>query len=80
MAIAYVIGSICSALSGFLGMRVALRANSRTAWAAQKGLQEAFPVAFYAGGVMGLSVVGLALLGMSVIYMITGDANTVPRL
>ena len=77
MAIAYVIGSICSAISGYMGMRVALRANSRTAWAAQKGLQEAFPVAFYAGGVMGLSVVGLALLGMSIIYYLTKDANVV---
>ena len=77
MAIVYVMGSICSALSGYLGMRTALRANSRTAYAAQKGLQEAFPVAFYAGGVMGLSVVGLALLGMSIIYIITRDANMV---
>ena len=62
MAIAYVFGSICSALAGFLGMTVALKANVKSANAAKEGLNRAFPIAFRGGAVMGLSVVGLALL------------------
>ncbi len=72
-ALAYVFGSICSAAAGFLGMRVALKANSRTAYGAQTGLNRAFSIAFYGGSVMGLAVVGLALLGLSVIYLIFKD-------
>ena len=70
---AYIFGSVCSALAGFLGMEVALRANTRTAYAARDGLNKAFPIAFRGGAVMGLSVVGLALLGVSVIYFLTSD-------
>ncbi len=77
VAASYVVGSVCSALAGYVGMDVALRANSRTAWAAQGGLRKAFSVSFLAGGVMGMSVVGLALLGMSVIYIITRDPQIV---
>lgn len=77
MALAFVIGSACSALAGYFGMTVALRANARTAWAAQRGLGAAFPVGFYAGGVMGLSVVGLALLGMSALYWFFKDETVV---
>jgi len=69
-AIAYIIGSICSALAGFLGMDIALHANVRTAQAARKGLNKAFSIGFYGGAVMGLAVVGLALLGISVLYYI----------
>jgi K(+)-stimulated pyrophosphate-energized sodium pump len=72
-AIAYVIGSICSALAGFLGMDIALHANVRTAQAARKGLKKAFSIGFYGGAVMGLAVVGLALLGVSVLYYIYYD-------
>jgi len=78
-ALAYIIGSICSGLAGYLGMDVAVRANMRTAQAAKKGLNKAFPVAFYGGSVMGLSVVGLALIGMSVIYFIFNDPGIVLR-
>jgi K(+)-stimulated pyrophosphate-energized sodium pump len=77
MATAYVFGSICSALAGYLGMTVALKANVKSANAAKEGLNKAFPIAFRGGAVMGLSVVGLALLGLSVVYAITGDPNTV---
>ncbi len=77
VALAYVFGSACSAAAGYLGMSIALRANGRTAWAAQGGLGKAFPVAFYAGGVMGLAVVGVALLGMSILYAIFGDEQVV---
>jgi K(+)-stimulated pyrophosphate-energized sodium pump len=73
----YVFGSICSALAGFLGMEVAIRANVRTAHAAREGLNKAFPIAFRGGAVMGLSVVGLALLGISVVYFLTGRPELV---
>jgi len=69
-ALAYVMGSICSGLAGYFGMNVALKANSRTANAARSGLSKAFPIAFYGGAVMGLSVVGLALIGISGFYYI----------
>ena len=69
-AIAYIVGSICSALAGFLGMDIALHANVRTAQAARKGLKKAFSIGFYGGAVMGLAVVGLALLGVSALYYI----------
>ena len=77
LALAYVFGSFSSALAGFFGMDVALRANVRTANAARKGLNKAFPIAFRGGAVMGLSVVGLALLGVSIVYGITGDPEIV---
>jgi len=67
MAVAYVFGSICSALAGFLGMTVALKANVKSAFAAKQGLNKAFPIAFRGGAVMGLAVVGLALLGLSAV-------------
>ncbi len=76
-AIAYVIGSAFSALAGFTGMQVALRANSRTAWAAQAGLNKAFSVAFFGGSVIGLSMVGVALLGVSILYYIFRDPSIV---
>ena len=74
---AYVFGSVCSALAGYLGMDVATDANVRSAAAARKGITQAFPIAFRGGAVMGLSVVGLALLGVSVVYFLTGDPNVI---
>jgi K(+)-stimulated pyrophosphate-energized sodium pump len=76
-ALAYVVGSVCSALAGYFGMIVALKANVRTANGARSGLGKAFPVAFYGGAVMGLSVVGLALIGVSGLYYIFGDTEIV---
>jgi K(+)-stimulated pyrophosphate-energized sodium pump len=77
MAVAYIFGSVCSALAGFLGMTVALKANVKSANAANEGLNKAFPIAFRGGAVMGLAVVGLALLGLSVVYALTSDPNMV---
>jgi len=77
MAAAYVFGSICSALAGFLGMTVALKANVKSAFAAKQGLNKAFPIAFRGGAVMGLAVVGLALLGLSAVYYFTADPTIV---
>ena len=76
-ALAYVFGALCSALAGYFGMQVALMANARSATAAEGGLAKAFPLAFSAGGVMGMAVVGLAVLGMSVLYLIFEDPEIV---
>ena len=65
MGVAFVFGSVCSAVAGVLGMTVALKANVKSANAAKEGLNKAFPIAFRGGAVMGLAVVGLALLGLS---------------
>lgn len=75
---AYIFGAVLSAFAGVIGMEVAVRANVRTAHAAsQGGLVHAFLIAFRGGAVMGLMVVGLALLGISVIYGLTGDPELV---
>jgi K(+)-stimulated pyrophosphate-energized sodium pump len=72
VAIAYAFGSFCTSLASLFGMNSALRANVRTANAAKKGLNEAFPIAFYGGAVMGLSIVGMALLGISILFYVYG--------
>jgi K(+)-stimulated pyrophosphate-energized sodium pump len=77
MGIAFVFGSVCSAIAGVLGMTVALKANVRSANAAKEGLNKAFPIAFRGGAAMGLAVVGLALLGLSLVYALTGDPEIV---
>jgi len=77
MAPTYIFGSACSALAGFFGMQVALKANVRTANAAREGLNRAFPIAFRGGAVMGLSVVGMGLLGISIIYGLTRSPEIV---
>ncbi len=77
VALAYVLGSVCSALAGYFGMEVALKANVKTANAAKRGLDKAFPIAFYGGAVMGLSIVGLALVGVSVLYYVYRSLDVV---
>ena len=78
LPVAYVFGSFCSALAGYLGLSVATRANAKVANAAQGGLNKAFPIGFRGGAVMGLSVVGVGLLGISIVYSITGMVGTIP--
>lgn len=77
MAVAFLSGSICSALAGYMGMTVAVAANVRTAQAAKKSINVAFRVSFYAGAVMGLAMVGLAVIGMSLIYLLTKNPEIV---
>jgi K(+)-stimulated pyrophosphate-energized sodium pump len=72
LAVAYMFGSFCSALAGYLGLNVATKANTKVANAAKSGLNKAFPIGFRGGAVMGLSVVGVGLLGISIVYAITG--------
>ncbi|MBM4154920.1 MAG: sodium-translocating pyrophosphatase [Lentisphaerae bacterium] len=70
VAVAFVVGAFCSALSGYFGMRVATAANMRTTNAARKGLPQALEVAFAGGSVMGMCVVGLGLLGLSTLTVV----------
>ncbi len=77
LTLAYMFGSSCSALAGLLGLNVATKANAKVAQAAKEGLNRAFPVGFRGGAVMGMSVVGVGLLGVSIVYWFTGDPNMV---
>ena len=70
VAVSFVVGAICSALAGFIGMRVATKANVRTTNAARISLGKAMEVAFTGGSVMGLGVVGLGILGLSGLFVI----------
>lgn len=76
-AVCYLIGSLCSAAAGYLGMEVAVRANVRTAVAAGNSLPKAFNIAFRGGAVMGFAVVGIATIGMCAVYLVTGSEQLV---
>ncbi|MBA7684143.1 putative K(+)-stimulated pyrophosphate-energized sodium pump [subsurface metagenome] len=68
VALAFVFGAVCSGLAGYIGMNMAIRANGRTASAAQKSLNQALRVSFRSGTVMGMCVVGIGILGLSILY------------
>ena len=77
-AVSFVVGALFSVLAGFFGMQVATKANVRTAYAAKEsGMNKALSVAFSGGAVMGMSVVGLGLLGVSILYLIYDDATII---
>ncbi len=77
ITIAFLLGAGFSALAGNLGMRIATSANSRTAYAVEKHVGAGLKIAFSSGVVMGLSVVGLGLLGVSVLYLIFNNPNII---
>ncbi|MHC4470406.1 MAG: sodium-translocating pyrophosphatase [Planctomycetota bacterium] len=68
-AICFLVGAFCSALAGWIGMRTATGANVRTAFAARTSLGDAFRLAFSSGAVMGMTVVGLGLIGIIVLFL-----------
>ena len=72
VALSFVVGALCSALAGALGMRVATLANHRTTEAARTGLSSALNVAFNGGIVMGMNVVGLGILGLFILFVCYG--------
>ena len=76
-AIAYLVGTLCSATAGYIGMNVAIRANVRTTAAAMRGLNPALRIAFSSGAVMGITVVGVGLLGVTILYVIYQDISYV---
>ncbi len=69
VAVSFIVGAFCSGLAGFIGMKVATKANVRTTQAARTSLGKALEVAFAGGSVMGLGVVGLGVLGLSSLFM-----------
>src|SRR5882757_3540974 len=70
IALAFVFGAFFSALAGFIGMRVATKANVRTAQAARTSLSKALNVSFTGGSVMGMGVAGLAVLGLGSLFIV----------
>jgi len=69
-AIAYVFGALCSMTAGFVGMNIATKASVRTTHGAEKGIGRALTIAFRGGAVMGLTVAGLGLFGLSLVYLV----------
>ncbi|MGK7368751.1 MAG: sodium-translocating pyrophosphatase [Candidatus Halalkalibacterium sp. M3_1C_030] len=73
VSVSFIVGAFCSGLAGFIGMKVATKANVRTTNAARESLGKGLNIAFAGGSVMGLGVVGLGVLGLSVLFLIFGE-------
>ncbi|EAX46928.1 V-type H(+)-translocating pyrophosphatase [Thermosinus carboxydivorans Nor1] len=73
LAVSFLVGAVCSAIAGYVGMSSTTKSNARTTEAARHSLNKALSVSFRAGAVMGMSVAGLGLLGVSMLYIIFGD-------
>ena len=69
-AACFVAGALCSGLTGFIGMKVATKSNGKTSFAAMHGMNDALKIAFTGGSVMGMTVVGVGLLGVIAMYYI----------
>ncbi|PKL80579.1 MAG: sodium-translocating pyrophosphatase [Ignavibacteriae bacterium HGW-Ignavibacteriae-4] len=79
VAVSFIVGALCSALAGFIGMRVATAANVRTTNAAISGLNKALAVAFTGGSVMGMGVVGLGVLGLGSLFILFSSIHGVEQ-
>jgi K(+)-stimulated pyrophosphate-energized sodium pump len=77
MAVSYIIGTAFSAIAGKIGIEVATIANVKSAEAAKTGIKKAFMAGFRGGAVMGMAVVGASLLGVTLVYLTTGDSTIV---
>lgn len=75
IAVSFVVGALCSALAGFLGMMAATKSNVRTTNAARSGLGPALKIAFSGGSIMGMNVVGLGILGLSLLFIIYSNLD-----
>jgi len=76
--VSFILGALSSALAGFIGMKIATKANTRTTFAAQEsGLGKALKVAFSGGAVMGMSVAGFGLVGLGLLYYLYGDPDLI---
>ena len=73
IAVSFIVGALCSALAGFIGMKVATKANVRTTNAARTSLGSALEIAFAGGSVMGMGVVGLGVIGLAGLFIIYAD-------
>ncbi len=77
-AVAFVVGAIASGAAGYLGMFIAVRANVRTAAAAERSLNDGLRVAFGSGSVMGMAVVSFSIIGISALYLAFGSSAASP--
>ena len=73
VSVSFILGAVCSALAGFIGMKVATKANVRTTQAAKHSLGKALEIAFSGGAVMGLGVVGLGVLGIGSLFIVYSE-------
>ena len=76
-AICFVCGAICSAFTGYVGMKVATKSNGKTAFAAMHGMNDALTIAFMGGSVMGMTVVGVGLIGVVAMYFLFQSPDTI---
>ena len=76
-AICFVCGAICSAFTGYVGMKVATKSNGKTAFAAMHGMNDALTIAFMGGSVMGMTVVGVGLIGVVAMYFLFQSLDTI---
>ena len=76
-AICFVCGAICSAFTGYVGMKVATKSNGKTAFAAMHGMNDALTIAFMGGSVMGMTVVGVGLIGVVAMYFLFQSTDTI---